>query len=69
MLMSCVPPDWRDCLKIPVYEVFALRYGTRAAMSASHFPGGDPLVIQKYPAYAKSTKGLVVRLDVKPGTY
>ena len=29
-------------MSIPQYEVFALRYGTRAAMSSSHFLGGDP---------------------------
>src|SRR6185369_8435293 len=33
---------WSIRLSIPVYEVFALRYGTRAAMSSSHFLGGDP---------------------------
>lgn len=29
-------------MSLPVYEVFALRYGTRNAMSSSHFLGGDP---------------------------
>jgi len=29
-------------LSLPQYEVFALRYGTRDAMSSSHFLGGDP---------------------------
>ncbi len=29
-------------MSLPQYEVFALRYGTRDARSASHFLGGDP---------------------------
>ena len=29
-------------MSLPQYEVFALRYGTRDAMSSSHFLGGDP---------------------------
>jgi glyoxylase-like metal-dependent hydrolase (beta-lactamase superfamily II) len=41
----------------------------RLADSIDHIiPGHDPLVMQRYPAYAKATKGLAVRLDVKPKT-
>ncbi len=29
-------------MSLPEYEVFALRYGTRDAMSSNHFLGGDP---------------------------
>jgi glyoxylase-like metal-dependent hydrolase (beta-lactamase superfamily II) len=41
----------------------------RLATSIDHIiPGHDPLVMEKYPAYAKAARGLVVRLDVKPGS-
>ena len=44
-------------------------YGTMAKLADSPkhiIPGHDPLVMQRYPAASKETKGIVVRLDADP---
>jgi glyoxylase-like metal-dependent hydrolase (beta-lactamase superfamily II) len=35
-------PDTAPASSLPAYEVFAIRYATRAGMRSNHFIGGDP---------------------------
>ena len=47
----------------PQYEVYAIKYAHHTRPASENFVGGDPLVLERYPAPSKALEGIVARLD------